>query len=71
MPSTPSEARSDFFRESRSVIIHQRPIAGRTNEIGSMRELLRELKPAYGRTRLFQLVTTDAGNTSRDVAAVT
>jgi hypothetical protein len=51
--------------------IHIRPIAGRTNEIGSMPDLLRELKPAYGRTRLFQLVTTDAGNTSLKVAGAT
>jgi len=52
-----------------SVCVHQRPIAGSTNEIGSMPALLQELKAAYGRTRLFQLVTTDAGNTSCEVAA--
>jgi hypothetical protein len=28
-----------------------------------------ELKAAYGRTRLFSMVTTDAGNTSKDVGA--
>lgn len=47
-----------------AVPIHQRPIAGCTNEIGSLQALLDELKAAYGRTRLFSLVTTDAGNTS-------
>ncbi len=51
--------------------IHVRPIAGHTNEIGSMPELLAELKSAYPRTRLFRLVTTDAGNTSIDVAGKT
>ena len=33
-----------------------------------MSKLLLQLKAAYGRTRLFQLVTTDAGNTSLEVA---
>ena len=51
-----------------SVCIHQRPIAGRTNELGSMPALLNELKAAYGRTGLFRLVTTDSGNTSLCVA---
>jgi len=47
-----------------SVCIHQRPIAGHTNELGSMPALLDELKVAYGRTGLFRLVTMDSGNTS-------
>lgn len=51
--------------------IHIRAIAGHTNEIGSMPALLTELKTAYGRTRLFQWVTTDAGNTSLKTAAMT
>jgi predicted transposase YbfD/YdcC len=51
------------------VCIHQRPTVGHTNEIGSMPALLDELKAAYGRTRLFELVTTDAGNTSLAVAS--
>jgi hypothetical protein len=51
-----------------AVCVHQRPIAGHTNEIGSMPALLDELKAAYGRSKLFGLVTTDSGNTSRGVA---
>ena len=47
-----------------AVCVHQRPIAGHTNEIGSMPALLDEVKGAYGRTKLFELFTTDAGNTS-------
>jgi hypothetical protein len=47
--------------------IHIRPIEGCTNEIGSMPDVLKELKEAYGRTNLFQMVTTDAGNTSCNV----
>jgi len=50
--------------------IHQRPIRGDTNEIGSMPALLKELHAAYGRTGLVKLITTDAGNTSRGVAAL-
>ncbi len=44
--------------------IHQRPIEGATNEIGALPRLLDELFAAYQRTRLFRLVTTDAGNSS-------
>lgn len=44
--------------------VHLRPIAGNTNEIGSMCDLLDELKAAYGRTRIFGRTTTDSGNTS-------
>jgi hypothetical protein len=44
--------------------IHLRPIAGSTNEIGSMPELLDDLKAHYGRSRLIGRITTDAGNTS-------
>jgi hypothetical protein len=44
--------------------IHLRSIAGSTNEIGSMAELLDELRAIYGRSRLFRRITTDAGNTS-------
>jgi len=44
--------------------IHLRPIEGATNEAGAMPALLRELARDYGRTGLFGLVTTDAGNTA-------
>ncbi len=54
-----------------AVCVHQRPIAGHTNESGSMAALLDELKAAYGKTRLFSLVTTDAGNTSCGIAGKT
>jgi hypothetical protein len=51
-----------------ALCIHQRPVPGATNEIGAMPELIDELKAAYRRTRLFQLITTDAGNTSLKVS---
>jgi hypothetical protein len=44
--------------------VHQRPIPGRTNELGALPDLLEELHVIYGRTHLFEMVTTDAGNTS-------
>lgn len=44
--------------------IHLRPIEGATNEAGAMPALLRELARDYGRTGLFHLITTDAGNTA-------
>jgi hypothetical protein len=53
-----------------SVCIHQRPTLGHTNEVGSMPELLAEIHTTYGRTGMFELVTTDAGNTSLYVAGL-
>jgi len=47
--------------------IHLRPIEGATNELGAMPALLTELARDYGRTGLFHLVTTDAGNTARGI----
>ncbi|MBI5481082.1 MAG: hypothetical protein HY906_19650 [Deltaproteobacteria bacterium] len=44
--------------------IHLRPIEGETNGLGAMPALLAELARDYGRTGLFHLVTTDAGNTA-------
>jgi hypothetical protein len=49
--------------------VHLRPIAGDTNEIGAMPALVAELKQSYGRTRLFEMLTTDAGNTSLEAAS--
>jgi Transposase DDE domain len=49
--------------------VHERPILGCTNEVGSMADLLEELHAAYGRTSLIKMVTTDAGNTSLKAAS--
>ena len=51
-----------------AVCIHQRPVPGGTNEIGAMPDLLDEIKAKYGRTGLIRRFTTDAGNTSLEVA---
>lgn len=49
--------------------VHERPILGATNEIGSMPELLKELHATYARTGIIGMLTTDAGNTSLGVAS--
>jgi len=51
-----------------AVCIYQRPIEGRTNEIGALPALLKELRKAYGRTDIVAMLTTDAGNTSLGTA---
>lgn len=53
-----------------AVCIHQRQTLGHTNEIGSMPELLEEVHTGYERTGLITMVTTDAGNTSLEVAGL-
>ncbi|MFC1612223.1 ISAs1 family transposase, partial [Myxococcota bacterium] len=50
--------------------IYQRPIEGRTNEIGAMPALLKDLRAAYGRTDIVAMLTTDAGNTSLGTATM-
>jgi predicted transposase YbfD/YdcC len=54
-----------------AVCLHQRPIPGRTNEIGAMPELLRQMHAAYHATHLVKMLTTDAGNTSLRTATQT
>jgi predicted transposase YbfD/YdcC len=53
---------------SAAACIYQRPIEGRTNEIGALPALLKELRAAYGRTDIVAMLTTDAGNTSLGTA---
>lgn len=57
-----------LISSSAAQCVHQRPIPGRTNEIGAMPELLEELHRAYQHSSLVAMVTTDAGNTSLAVA---
>ena len=57
-----------LISSSAAVCVHQRAIGGDTNEIGSMPALVDELEQAYGKTRLFEIITTDAGNTSLEAA---
>lgn len=50
-----------------AVPVHVQPIAASTNEIGAMPSLIEQLQETYKRTRLFELITTDAGNTAEGV----
>jgi hypothetical protein len=57
--------------QSRSTSQTLLVIGGRTDSLREMRSLFSARdKAAYGRTRLFDLVTTDAGNTSLAVACL-
>ena len=48
--------------------IHQRAIPGCTNENGAMPDLIDETLRIYGRSKMVEMFTTDAGNTSLKVA---
>jgi len=48
--------------------IHQRTIPGHTNENGAMPDLIDDILCVYGKTKLVEMFTTDAGNTSLKVA---
>ena len=51
-----------------AVCIQQLPIAAWSNEMGSFRAFFEELLAAYGRSDLFEVVTSDAGVISREHA---
>jgi len=48
-----------------AVCIHQMPIPAWTNEMGWFRTVFEQLRAAYGRSELFEVVTSDAGVISR------
>ena len=60
--------RATLVSSEAPVCIHQQPIPGDSNEIGTMPETLEALQEAYGRTSLFELIMVDAGNLSEGVA---
>ncbi|MCX5737827.1 MAG: hypothetical protein NTZ61_04900 [Proteobacteria bacterium] len=49
-----------------AVCIHQKPIPAWTNEMGYFEEFFDELRSAYARADLFDIVTSDAGVLSRE-----
>ena len=51
-----------------AVCIHQMPILAWTNEMGWFRTVFEQLRVAYGRSDLFEVVTSDAGVISREHA---
>lgn len=56
--------RATLVSSDAAVCIDQRPIPGSSNESGQFPAMLKELELTYGRTRLYDVVTADAGNTS-------
>jgi len=51
-----------------AVCLDQRALPGDSNESGSILPTVRELLRTYGRTGLVQMLTTDAGNTTLEMA---
>lgn len=49
-----------------TVCVHQMPIPAHTNEAGYFRTFFEQLKTAYGRSAMFEVVTTDAGVLNRE-----
>lgn len=55
-----------LISSSAAVCIHQKPIPAWTNEMGYFEEFFDELRSAYARAELFEVVTSDAGVLSRE-----
>lgn len=62
--------RATLISSAAAVVMDQQPIRGDTNEMGTIQQTLHSLFKHYQRTNLLELVTMDAGNTSREVAAL-
>lgn len=60
--------RATLVSSNAGVCIDQRPIPGETNEIGAFEDALNDLFSTYGRTSLFGMVMSDAGNCSESAA---
>jgi predicted transposase YbfD/YdcC len=56
--------RAHLVSSDATVCIDERPIPGRTNELGAVCAFTQELITAYRHTELFEVITADAGNTS-------
>jgi len=56
--------RAHLVSSDATVCVDERPIPGRTNELGAVCVFTKELITAYRRTELFEVITADAGNCS-------
>jgi len=56
--------RAHLVSSEATVCVDERPIPGRTNELGAVCAFTQELIAAYRRTELFEVFTADAGNCS-------
>lgn len=60
--------RATLVSSAAAVVMDQQTILGETNEWGTILKTLRALFGHYGKTKMVELVTMDAGNTTKDVA---
>jgi predicted transposase YbfD/YdcC len=56
--------RAHLVSSDATVCLDERPIPGRTNELGAVCSFTKELIGAYRHTALFEVITADAGNSS-------
>ncbi len=56
--------RAHLVSSDATVCIDERPIPGRTNELGAVCAFTQELITTYRHTELFEVITSDAGNCS-------
>jgi predicted transposase YbfD/YdcC len=61
--------RATLISSAAAVVMDQQTILGATNESGTILKSLRALFGHYGKTKMLELVTMDAGNTTKEVAA--
>lgn len=60
--------RATLISSDAAVCIDQWPVAGRTNEWGTIELTVSALNSAYGRTKIIERLTVDAGNATPEVA---
>lgn len=60
--------RATLISSEAAVVIDQWPIKGETNEWGTIKTTLTALFSAYGRMKMVERITLDAGNSTREVA---
>jgi predicted transposase YbfD/YdcC len=62
--------RATLISSGAAVVMDQQPIWGETNEWGTIKQTLRALFGHYKKTKMVEMVTMDAGNTTQEVAAL-
>lgn len=60
--------RATLISSDAAVVLDQHPVRGKTNEYVTILDTLRALFSAYGRTKMVEMVTFDAGNTRPEAA---
>lgn len=60
--------RPTLISSETAVVLDQQPVKGKTNEYETILETLRALFSSYGRSKMVEMVTFDAGNTRPEAA---